>query len=65
MSVIWFKGTPFCDACDELLGTEESDWGCFACGGEGFDEDQSDDDYDVWYEPDEIAARGQIVEVKP
>lgn len=44
MSTVWIDGEPFCDACGEHLGTEEADWGCFACGGEGLDHDDDDAD---------------------
>jgi hypothetical protein len=63
MSTIWFKGNPFCEACGELLGTKEVDWGCFACGGEGFDDDGPDDDYD--YGPVEPRHSVLSAETKP
>lgn len=45
--VIWHEetNTPICAGCGEILGIEEQDWGCAACGGQGFDDDESDWEY--------------------
>jgi hypothetical protein len=54
-STIWLNGHAFCAACGEVLGLEEQDWGCFACGGEGFDEDSDEDDHA--YAPEDFGCR--------
>jgi hypothetical protein len=38
----------FCPGCGELMSIEEEDWGCAACGGEGFGEDDDYDYYDYY-----------------